>query len=61
MATDLRSQRVHLPVIPSSSTVRPRLRQLQAEAKKLNILLRLATELELVDATTDNRQEVGRG
>ncbi len=62
MATDLRPRRVCMPVIPSSATVRARLRQIQAEAEKLNVLLRLATELEQVDtAFAVDRQEVARG
>lgn len=43
---DLRSKRIHMPVIPSAATVRRRLDEVLAEAKQLNILLRLATELE---------------
>lgn len=62
MATDLRPRRLHLPVIPSSKTVQQRLQQLQTEAAKLNILLRLATELEHVEsqAAADERQGGGR-
>lgn len=46
MATDLRQRRLHLPVIPSADVVRQRLQELQDEARKLNILLKLASELE---------------
>ena len=49
MVTDLRKRKIHLPVIPSSRTVKERLAEVMADAEKLEILLRLATELESVD------------
>lgn len=54
MTIDLRRRRVHLPVIPSSSVVRQRLQEVQDEARKLSVLLRLATELEQDDTSTSN-------
>ncbi len=57
MATNLRPKRLHIPVIPSSATVQERLDQVQAEAKKLGILLRLAIELEQVESSASEGQE----
>ncbi len=59
MAIDLRPKRVHMPVIPSSERVRERLRQVQADAEKLKILLRLASELEQSEQATPDEPEVG--
>jgi hypothetical protein len=53
MATDLKVPKIHLPAIPSSRVVRERLQEVEALAKRLGVLLRLATELELVD--TENQ------
>ena len=50
MATDLRPRKIAMPIIPSSRTVRERLAEVLAQAEKLKILLRLASELEAVDA-----------
>ena len=61
MAQDLRTKPLHLPVFPSSAVVRARLDQVRREAEKLNILLRLAVELEEVDTAAPDRQEVARG
>tara|TARA_A100001391_G_C5044452_1_gene271753 strand:- start:60 stop:212 length:153 start_codon:yes stop_codon:yes gene_type:complete len=48
-----------MPVIPSSERVRERLRQVQADAEKLKILLRLASELEQSEQATPDEPEVG--
>ena len=62
MAIDLRPRRVHFPVIPSSNVVRQRLQELQDEARKLDILLRLANELEQTTTPLAKEgQEVDRG
>jgi len=62
MPTDLRPRRVHLPVIPSAKVIRQRLQELQAEARQLNILLRVASELEQESAPTPaDGQGVDRG
>lgn len=61
MAHDLRKKRVQMPVIPSSATVRKRLGEVLADAKKLEVLLRLATELEQIDTTTPESTEVANG
>ncbi|MBB3207500.1 hypothetical protein FHS27_003325 [Rhodopirellula rubra] len=61
MATDLRPKSLQMPVIPSSRIVRERLIQVQAEAAKLGILLRLATELEQSTESTSDASEVDRG
>lgn len=50
MATDLRPRKIAMPIIPSSRTVRERLAEVLAQAEKLKILLRVASELEAVDA-----------
>ena len=49
MATDLRPRKIAMPIIPSSRTVRERLAEVLAQAEKLKILLRVASELEAVD------------
>lgn len=58
MAIDLRTKRVNLPVIPSPCVIRKRIDELREEAAKLDILLRIATELE--EASAPNSQ-VGEG
>ena len=50
MATDLRKRKIPMPVIPSAATVNKRLAEVRADARKLEILLKLASELEAVDA-----------
>ena len=50
MATDLRPRKIAMPISPSSRTVRERLAEVLAQAEKLKILLRVASELEAVDA-----------
>jgi len=54
MATDFRKRQIHMPVIPSSRTVRERLQEVLVQAERLKILLKLASELEQVpkDDTT---------
>ena len=41
-----RRQKLNLPVIPASRMVKKRLREVQRDARKLEVLLRWATELE---------------
>jgi hypothetical protein len=60
MATDLRVRPIHMPVIPSSQTVRERLREVLDQAERLKILLRLATELEQVKAQAETREDKSR-
>ena len=60
MATDLRVRRIQMPVIPSSHTVRERLREVLDQAERLKILLRLATELEQVKVETEPREDKSR-
>lgn len=61
MATDLRVLRIQMPVIPSSRTVREKLREVLDQAERLKILLRLATELEQVKVETEPREDKSRG
>jgi hypothetical protein len=49
MATDCRIPKISMPVIPSSRTVRERLREVETLAKRLRVLLRVASELEQID------------
>lgn len=49
MATDCRIPKISMPVIPSSRTVRERLREVETLAERLRVLLRIASELERVD------------
>jgi sulfur transfer protein SufE len=49
-----------MPVIPSSQTVRERLREVLDQAERLKILLRLATELEQVKAQAETREDKSR-
>jgi hypothetical protein len=60
MATDLRVRPIQMPVIPSSQTVRERLREVLGQAERLKILLRLATELEQVKVQTETREDKPR-
>lgn len=46
MVTDLRKKKFCLPVIPSSSTIRSRICETRAQLKQLEILLKLACDLE---------------
>jgi hypothetical protein len=48
MATDCRVPKISMPVIPSSRTVRERLREVETLAERLRVLLRIASELEQV-------------
>jgi hypothetical protein len=50
MATDCRIPKMHIPAIPSSRTVRERLQEVETLARRLKVLLRVATELEQVDS-----------
>jgi hypothetical protein len=56
MATDLRTRKIAMPVIPSSRIVRERLAEVLTQAEKLKVLLRIATELETVKPP--NQREV---
>ncbi len=54
MVTDLQKRRIRIPVIPSAATVKRRLEEVRADARKLEILLKLASELEAVDSPEEN-------
>jgi len=60
MATDLRVRPIQMPVIPSSRTVREKLREVLDQAERLKILLRLATELEQVKVQSETREDKAR-
>ncbi len=49
MATVLEPPKIAMPVIPSSRTVRERLAEVLAIAAKLEVLLRVAIEMESID------------
>jgi hypothetical protein len=51
MVTDFKRKKLHLPVIPSANVVRERLREAVEEVRKLELLLRLACDLERIDAS----------
>ncbi len=60
MATNLRVPKFHLPAIPSSRVVRERLKEVETLAKRLGILLRVATELEQAEQD-DNKSDESEG
>ena len=51
MATDLNKKR-RLPVLPSAANIRKRLEDVERDAKKLKLMLRLASEMESLDEET---------
>ncbi|MFN4904695.1 MAG: hypothetical protein ACK6AO_17570 [Planctomycetota bacterium] len=57
MATDCRVPKMQIPAIPSSRTVRERLQEVETLAKRLKVLLRVATELEQVDSEDQNHSD----
>ena len=57
MATDLRTRKIAMPIIPSSRTVRERLDEVLTQAEKLKVLLRIATELETVKPPSQGEVE----
>jgi hypothetical protein len=59
MATDCRVPKMQIPAIPSSRTVRERLQEVETLAKRLKVLLRVATELEQVDSENHSDQPEG--
>ena len=48
MATDLNKKR-RIPVLPSSRALRERLEEIRRDAEKLELMLKLANEMEAVD------------
>jgi hypothetical protein len=56
MATDLRVPKFHLPAIPSAKIVQERLDEVESLAKKLRVLLRVATEMEQIDRDEENKK-----
>ena len=53
-----RNQKLNLPVIPSSRIVKMRLEEAQRDVRKLEVLLRWATEIEdAAEAKTSQDQE----
>ena len=51
MIHDLRVKKIQMPVIPDRQLVEQRLNEVLHQAAKLRVLLRVATELEQLDAT----------
>ncbi len=56
MATDLRVPKMQIPAMPSAKLVRERLDEVELLAKKLRVLLRVATEMEQIDRDEKNKK-----
>ncbi len=50
MASDLNRKKPRIPVLPSVSVVQARLDEVKRDAQKLEVLLRVASELEAIDS-----------
>jgi len=53
MAHDLRSDKIHLPIIPRRDVIQKRLAEVRRLAAKLEILLTTADQMDAVEATHD--------
>ena len=49
MATNLNRKKSRIPVFPSVSVVKAKLDEVKRDAEKLEILLRVASEMEAID------------
>ncbi len=49
MASDLNRKRLRIPVLPSTTIVKAKMAQCKRDLEKLEVLLRVATELEAID------------
>ena len=56
MATDLRVPKLNIPSIPSAKIIQERLDEVELLAKKLRVLLRVATEMEQVDRDEERKK-----
>ncbi len=49
MASDLNRKRRRIPVLPSTAIIKAKMAECKRDLEKLEVLLRVATELEAID------------
>ncbi|MEM7473712.1 MAG: hypothetical protein AAF483_01885 [Planctomycetota bacterium] len=54
MVTDLRRHATQMPTIPSSEAIKTRIAEIRRELAKLNVLLRTASEMESIEANSED-------
>ena len=54
MANDLNRKKSRIPVIPSVAVVERKLAEVKRDVEKLEVLLRVAKELEVIDKKNDD-------
>jgi hypothetical protein len=59
MVHDLRMKQVQMPVIPSRERIEKRLAEVRAIARKLEVLLLTAAEMDAIDGGKDTTSKVG--